>query len=61
VGRERIAQHVWDESFDPFSNIIEVYVKRLRNKLDTGYGQRLIHTRRGEGYILTVQPGAGDD
>ncbi|HYW43815.1 MAG TPA: response regulator transcription factor [Bryobacteraceae bacterium] len=61
VGRERIAQHVWDESFDPFSNIIDVYVKRLRNKLDTGYGQRLIHTRRGEGYILTVQPGAGDD
>ena len=61
VGRERIAQHVWDETFDPFSNVIDVYVKRLRNKLDTGQGRRLIHTRRGEGYILTAKPGAGDD
>ncbi len=61
VGREQIAQHVWEESFDPFSNVIDVYVKRLRDKLDTGFGRRLIHTRRGEGYILTVQPGASDD
>ena len=61
VGREQIAQHVWDESFDPFSNIIDVYVKRLRDKLDTGYSRRLIHTRRGEGYIMTPHPGAGDD
>jgi len=61
VGREQIAEHVWDESFDPFSNVIDVYVKRLRGKLDTGFARRLIHTRRGEGYILTAQPGAGDD
>ena len=61
VGREQIAQHVWEESFDPFSNVIDVYVKRLRDKLDTGFGRRLIHTRRGEGYILTARPGAGDD
>jgi two-component system, OmpR family, copper resistance phosphate regulon response regulator CusR len=61
VGREQIAQHVWDESFDPFSNVIDVYVKRLRDKLDTGFGRRLIHTRRGEGYILTARPGVGDD
>jgi two-component system copper resistance phosphate regulon response regulator CusR len=61
VGREQIAQHVWDESFDPFSNVIDVYVKRLRTKLDTGYSRRLIHTRRGEGYIMTQQPGVGDD
>jgi two-component system copper resistance phosphate regulon response regulator CusR len=58
VGREQIAQHVWDESFDPFSNIIDVYIKRLRSKLDTGYARRLIHTRRGEGYLLSVAPGA---
>ena len=51
VGRERIAEHVWDESFDPFSNVIDVYIKRLRAKLDAGAGRRLIHTRRGEGYI----------
>jgi two-component system, OmpR family, copper resistance phosphate regulon response regulator CusR len=61
VGREQIAQHVWDESFDPMSNVIDVYIKRLRAKLDTKSARRLIHTRRGEGYILTAQPGAADD
>ncbi|MBZ5724808.1 MAG: response regulator transcription factor [Acidobacteriia bacterium] len=61
VGREPIAQHVWDESFDPFSNVIDVYIKRLRAKMDTGFARRLIHTRRGEGYILTAAPGVGDD
>jgi len=61
VGREQIAQHVWDEAFDPFSNVIDVYVKRLRAKLDAGGQPRLIHTRRGEGYILTAEPGASDD
>ena len=61
VGREQIAEHVWDETFDPLSNVIDVYVKRLRNKLDSGQGVRLIHTRRGEGYILTGQPEAADD
>ena len=55
VGREEIAQHVWDENFVPLSNIIDVYVKRLRHKLDADHGRRLIHTRRGEGYILTAQ------
>jgi DNA-binding response OmpR family regulator len=57
VGREQIAQHVWDESFDPFSNVIDVYVKRLRAKLDTGHQPRLIHTRRGEGYVLSADAG----
>jgi two-component system copper resistance phosphate regulon response regulator CusR len=56
VSREQISQHVWDESFDPLSNIIDVYVKRLRSKIDAGSGQPLIHTRRGEGYILSVEP-----
>jgi two-component system copper resistance phosphate regulon response regulator CusR len=61
VGREQIGQHVWDENFDPFSNVIDVYIKRLRSKLDTGFSRRLIHTRRGEGYILSVQPEVNDD
>ena len=61
VGREQIAEHVWDERFDAFSNVIDVYVRRLRGKLDTGHAHRLIHTRRGEGYILTAVPEAGDD
>ncbi len=52
VGRAEIAEHVWDESFDPFSNLIEVYIKRLRDKVDTGFEIELIQTRRGAGYIL---------
>jgi len=60
VGREAIAQHVWDESFDAFTNVIDVYVKRLRAKLDAGGSPRLIHTRRGEGYILSAEPQGGE-
>lgn len=52
VGREEISEHVWDDTFDPFSNLIEVYIKRLRTKLDEGYDVQLIQTRRGSGYIL---------
>ena len=52
VGRAEIAEHVWDENFDAFSNLIEVYIRRLRLKIDDGYFPRLIHTRRGAGYIL---------
>ena len=61
VGREQIAQHVWDESFDPCSNVIDVYIKRLRVKLETAGRKRLIRTRRGEGYILTAEAEIGDD
>lgn len=61
VNREQIAQHVWDESFDPFSNLIDVYIRRLRTKIDVGFEPPLIHTRRGEGYILTTKPVAADD
>ncbi len=57
VGRAEIAEHVWDETYDPFSNVIEVYVRRLRRKLDDPGSESLIHTRRGEGYVLGV---AGD-
>jgi two-component system, OmpR family, copper resistance phosphate regulon response regulator CusR len=60
VGREQIAQHVWDENFDPLSNVIDVYIKRLRAKIDAGSACRLIHTRRGEGYLLSAQVGADD-
>lgn len=52
VGREEISTHVWDENFDVFSNLIEVYIKRLRAKIDEGFSPQLIHTRRGAGYIL---------
>ena len=52
VSRSDIAAHVWDDSFDPFSNTIEVYMNRLRKKIDDEHAVKLLHTRRGEGYIL---------
>jgi DNA-binding response OmpR family regulator len=52
VGRAEIAEHVWDDEFDPFSNLIEVYVNRVRRKIDAGSGAQLIQTRRGAGYVL---------
>lgn len=55
VSREHISEHVWDESFDPFSNLIEVYIQRLRKKIDEGEQIKLIHTLRGAGYLLCVQ------
>ena len=54
VGRADIAEHVWDDSFDPLSNLIEVYIQRLRRKIDDGESVKLIHTRRGAGYCLTA-------
>ena len=52
IGRAEIAEHVWDEEFDPFSNLIEVYVNRVRRKIDTKGAKPLLHTRRGAGYVL---------
>ncbi len=58
IGRAEISEHVWDETYDPLSNLIEVYVQRLRRKVDQEHPIKLIHTRRGEGYILKAgQPG----
>lgn len=52
VSRAEIAAHVWDDTFDPFSNTIEVYMNRLRKKIDDNHAVKLLHTRRGEGYTL---------
>jgi two-component system copper resistance phosphate regulon response regulator CusR len=52
VSRADIAEHVWDDSFDPMSNLIEVYIQRLRRKIDDGFAVKLLHTRRGAGYTL---------
>ncbi len=60
LGREEIAAHVWDENYDPFSNVIDVYVRRLRRKVDEGFERPLIHTRRGEGYVFSAAPKEGD-
>ena len=61
VSRADIAEHVWDESYDPFSKVIEVFIQRLRRKVDGGRGPKLIRTRRGEGYVLTAEGGGDDD
>jgi DNA-binding response OmpR family regulator len=55
VGRAAIAEHVWDETFDPFSNLIEVYVNRLRRKIDADSHAPLLHTRRGAGYLFGLE------
>jgi DNA-binding response OmpR family regulator len=54
IGRAEISEHVWDETYDPFSNLIEVYMQRLRRKIDQDYDPKLLHTRRGEGYLLAA-------
>lgn len=54
VNRAEIGEHVWDENFDPFTNLIEVYIQRLRRKIDDGHGLKLIRTLRGEGYMLVA-------
>jgi len=59
--REEIATHVWDERFDPFSNLIEVYVNRLRQKIDGAApgAPSFLTTRRGEGYFVDDGARAG--
>jgi len=59
VGRADIAEHVWDDSFDPMSNLIEVYIQRLRRKIDDGQPVKLIQTQRGAGYSLGIDSEAG--
>ncbi|HET6203222.1 MAG TPA: response regulator transcription factor [Planctomycetota bacterium] len=55
VTRTMIAEHVWDQNFDSFSNVIDVYIRYLRAKIEDGSGTRLIHTVRGVGYLLSAE------
>jgi len=55
--RPMIAEHVWDLDFDTFTNVIDVYISYLRNKIDRGYARGLIHTIRGSGYTLKLTDG----
>jgi heavy metal response regulator len=52
LSRAMIADHVWDYAFDSFTNIIDVYVNYLRKKVDKDFSVKLIHTVRGQGYVL---------
>ena len=51
--REMISEHVWDMNFDPQSNVIDSFVRFLRQKMDKGFDKQLIHTVRGVGYKLS--------
>lgn len=50
--RDMIIDHVWDSTFESMTNIVDVYIRYLRRKMDTGFSQKLIHTIRGIGYML---------
>ncbi|HQJ74272.1 MAG TPA: response regulator transcription factor [Bacteroidota bacterium] len=53
--RSIIAQHVWEYNFDVESNIVDVYINRLRNKIDFGDNKKLIHSIKGVGYVMKVE------
>ena len=54
VSKTMIMEHVWDYSFDPQTNVVDVLIHRVRSKIDKGFDQKLIHTVRGVGYVLRV-------
>jgi two-component system, OmpR family, response regulator len=54
--RMAIVEKVWDYDFDPGTNLVDVYIKRLREKIDVGHLRRLLHTVRGKGYMLREEP-----
>ena len=53
VTRAMILEHVWHSSFEGMTNVVDVYIMALRNKLDRNFPQKLIHTNRGIGYTFT--------
>jgi two-component system OmpR family response regulator len=54
VSKTMIMEHVWDYHFDPQTNVVDVLVHRLRNKIDKGFDKKLLHTVRGVGYVLKI-------
>jgi DNA-binding response OmpR family regulator len=52
LSRSVIAEHIWDYHFDTGTNLIDVYINHLRNKVDTGFSKKLVHTVRGVGYVI---------
>ncbi|MCL5022115.1 MAG: response regulator transcription factor [Nitrospirae bacterium] len=57
LSRTQIIENIWGYSFDPNSNVVDVHIRFLREKLDTGFEEKLIHTVRGAGYILKLENG----
>ena len=52
VTRTAITEHVWNEDFHSFTNVVDVFINRLRNKVDRDFNKKLIHSLRGAGYML---------
>ena len=59
VSKTMILSHVWEYSFDPQTNIVDVLVSRLREKIDRPFEKKLLHTVRGVGYVLRVDAASG--
>ena len=55
LSRTMIIEHVWDQSFDGVTNIVDVYVRHLRDKVDEGRDGNLIRTVRGVGYVISEE------
>jgi two-component system, OmpR family, copper resistance phosphate regulon response regulator CusR len=56
VSRSALLKSVWNIDFDPGTNVVDVHIRRLRRKIDEPFGQPLIHTVRGSGYVLAAAP-----
>ena len=54
VTRTKLSEHVWETDFDTFSNVIDVHIARLRQKINDGFSLKLLETVRGRGYILQI-------
>ena len=52
LSRERLEQHLWNYDYAGGSNVIDVYIRYLRKKIDAGFDRKLIHTIRGAGYVI---------
>jgi len=58
ISRTMIIEHVWDESFEGLTNIVDVYVRHLRSKVDEAHPSKLIRTVRGVGYTISDEADA---
>ena len=54
LSREKLEQHIWNYDYSGESNVIDVYIRYLRKKIDEGHSHKLLHTIRGVGYVLKV-------
>ncbi len=59
--RAMIVEHVWDQDFDSFTNVVDVYINHLRAKIDQPFDKKLLHTARGFGYVLREQDASNKD